>query len=72
MSTAVCRGQCYSLTESGAGYIDPNCPKHGERKCESCLGLVDEEGITKGDCPVFRSADGLCDECGACFCDGSC
>lgn len=24
-----CGGRCYSLTESGAGYIDPKCSKHG-------------------------------------------
>lgn len=24
-----CAGRCYSMTESGAGYIDPKCPKHG-------------------------------------------
>lgn len=27
-SPAECNGRCYSLTEGGAGYVDPECPKH--------------------------------------------
>lgn len=30
MTEPECTGRCASLTESGAGYIDPKCPKHGE------------------------------------------
>lgn len=30
MSEPECRGNCYSLTESGGGYVDPDCPKHGQ------------------------------------------
>lgn len=39
MSGVECLGRCASLTESGAGYIDPDCPKHGTRsahcRCET-------------------------------------
>lgn len=40
--------------------------------CSACLQPVDDEGVTLGNCPVFRAPDGECDECGSCFCDGSC
>lgn len=46
---AECAGRCYSLTESGAGYIDPECPKHG---C-TCPPHLDGIGREKWpDCPV--------------------
>jgi len=37
MSDPECLGRCYSLTESGAGYIDPDCPKHGKPADDTTL-----------------------------------
>lgn len=44
-----CSGRCYSLTESGAGYVGPECPMHG---C-TCPPHMDGIGREKWpDCPV--------------------
>lgn len=39
-------------------------------RCGVCGELVDDEGITKADCPVNPPA--TCEQCTACLCDGSC
>lgn len=36
-----CSGRCYALTESGAGHIDPECPKHGTQAVTPEGTLVD-------------------------------
>jgi hypothetical protein len=41
-------------------------------KCIACDQPVDIEGVTLSSCPVNRPPEGECDECGACYCDGSC
>lgn len=40
--------------------------------CRSCLEPMDEDGNTLNDCPVFRAPGNECEDCGACYCDGSC
>lgn len=42
------------------------------KECRACLTETDDDGVTTSQCPVARPADAECDECGACFCDGSC
>lgn len=55
-------GRVPPLAEGGAVSTD--------RKCSTCLGLVDEDGDTTQECPVNPPA--TCDDCGSCICDGSC
>jgi len=40
------------------------------RTCAECLGDVDADDLTLGDCP--GGSGEKCDECNSCACDGSC
>lgn len=40
--------------------------------CAGCLQPVDDDGVTTSNCPVNRAANSQCEDCGFCYCDGSC
>lgn len=40
-------------------------------ECRSCFEPVDADGWTTTECPALGKP-GECDDCGACYCDGSC
>ena len=45
-------------------------PEAREKICSVCMGRVDDEGESVGECSWVQPA--VCDECGGCLCDGSC
>lgn len=45
-----CSGHCYSMTESGAGYLDPDCPKHS-------VPFVVHHGSSACDCWACENPD---------------
>ncbi|MFC0626135.1 hypothetical protein [Kribbella deserti] len=51
---AGCPGRCYSLTESGAGHIDPECPVHAAKQS---VPVVDIEKLTHRLADVFSADD---------------
>lgn len=55
-------------TPANVARVKPPAPV--EKTCGSCLGRVNADGETLSECGWVQSA--TCDDCGACFCDGSC